>query len=76
MNETVEKELNEYREDLKKLTNIDILVEYKYACIEVEHYRQLVRCNPGYKNMQDRLDYEKQVERICKDVIISRMGGN
>ena len=46
MNNMLEKELNEYREDLQELTNSDLLVEYKYACIEVERYRQLVRNNP------------------------------
>lgn len=73
MNNMLEKELNEYREDLQELTNSDLLVEYKYACIEVEHYRQLVRNNPDYKNLQKRFDYEKQIEKICKDVVINRM---
>ena len=36
MNNTLEKELNEYREDLQELTNNDLLIEYKYSCIEVE----------------------------------------
>lgn len=30
MNNTLEKELNEYREDLQELTNSDLLIEYKY----------------------------------------------
>lgn len=54
MNNMLEKELNEYREDLQELTNSDLLVEYEYACIEVERYRQLVRNNPDYKNLQGR----------------------
>ena len=76
MNNTLEKELNEYREDLQELTNSDLLIEYKFACIEVECYRQLVRKNPDYKNLQKRLDYEKQIEKICNDVVINRMGGH
>ena len=73
MNNMLEKELNEYREDLQELTNSDLLVEYKYACIEVERYRQLVRNTPDYKNLQKLFDYEKQIEKICKDVVINRM---
>ena len=40
MNNTLEKELNEYREDLQELTNSDLLIEYKFACIEVERINQ------------------------------------
>ena len=71
----LEKKLNEYREDLKELTNSD-LFEYKFACIEVERYRQLVKNNPDNKDLQKRLDYGKQIEKICKDSVINRMGGN
>lgn len=74
MKNTIEKKLNEYKEDLKELTISDLLFEYKIACIGVERYRQLVKNNSDNKNMQKRLDYEKQIEKICKDVIINRMG--
>lgn len=74
MNNTLEKELNEYREDLQKLTNSDLLIEYKYSCIEVERLRKLFRNNSDNKNLQNSLDYEKQIEKICMDNIISRMG--
>ena len=74
MNNTLEKELNEYREDLQELTNSDLLIEYKYSCIEVERLRKLFRNNSDNKNLQNRLDYEKQIEKICMDNIISRMG--
>lgn len=74
MNNTLEKELNEYREDLQELTNSDLLIEYKYSCIEVEQLRKLFRNNSDNKNLQNSLDYEKQIEKICMDNIISRMG--
>lgn len=74
MNNTLEKELNEYREDLQELTNSDLLIEYKYSCIEVERLRKLFRNNADNKNLQNSLDYEKQIEKICMDNIISRMG--
>lgn len=74
MNNTLEKELNEYREDLQELTNSDLLIEYKYSCIEVERLRKLFRNNSDNKNLQNSLDYEKQIEKICMDNIISRMG--
>lgn len=74
MNNTLEKELNEYREDLQELTNSDLLIEYKYSCIEVERIRKLFRNNSDNKNLQNSLDYEKQIEKICMDNIISRMG--
>lgn len=74
MNNTLEKELNEYREDLQELTNSDLLIEYKYSCIEVERLRKLFRNNSDNKNLQNGLDYEKQIEKICMDNIISRMG--
>lgn len=74
MNNTLEKELNEYREDLQELTNNDLLIEYKYSCIEVERLRKLFRNNSDNKNLQNSLDYEKQIEKICMDNIISRMG--
>lgn len=74
MNNTLEKELNEYREDLQELTNSDLLIEYKYSCIEVERLRTLFRNNSDNKNLQNSLDYEKQIEKICMDNIISRMG--
>ena len=76
MNNTLEKELNEYREDLQELTNSDLLIEYKYSCIEVERLRKLFRNNSDNKNLQNSLDYEKQIEKICMDNIISRMGGH
>lgn len=76
MNNTLEKELNEYREDLQELTNSDLLIEYKYSCIEVERLRKLFRNNSDNKNLQNSLDYEKQFEKICMDNIISRMGGH
>lgn len=71
MNNMLEKKLNEYREDLKELTNSNLL----FACIEVERCRQLVKNNPDNKDLQNRLDYEKQIEKICKDSVINRMGG-
>lgn len=74
MNNTLEKELNEYREDLQELTNSDLLIEYKYSCIEVERLRKLFRNDSDNKNLQNSLDYEKQIEKICMDNIISRMG--
>lgn len=74
MNNTLEKELNEYREDLQELTNSDLLIEYKYSCIEVERLRKLFRNNSDNKNLQNSLDYEKRIEKICMDNIISRMG--
>lgn len=74
MNNTLEKELNEYREDLQELTNSDLLIEYKYSYIEVERLRKLFRNNSDNKNLQNSLDYEKQIEKICMDNIISRMG--
>lgn len=74
MNNTLEKELNEYREDLQELTNSDLLIEYKYSCIEVERLRKLFRNNSDNKNLQNSLDYEKQIEKICMDNIISIMG--
>ena len=74
MNNMLEKELNEYREDLQELTNSDLLIEYKYSCIEVERLRKLFRNNSDNKNLQNSLDYEKQIEKICMDNIISRMG--
>lgn len=74
MNNTLEKELNKYREDLQELTNSDLLIEYKYSCIEVERLRKLFRNNSDNKNLQNSLDYEKQIEKICMDNIISRMG--
>lgn len=76
MNNILEKKLNEYRDDLKELTSSDLLFEYKFACIEVERYRQLVKNNPDNKDLQKRLDYEKQIEKICKDSVINRMGGH
>lgn len=76
MNKTLEKKLNEYREDLKELTNSDLLFEYKFACIEVERYRQLAKNNPDNKVLKKRLDYEKQIEKIYNDAVINRMGGN
>ncbi len=74
MNNTLEKELNEYREDLQELTHSDLLIEYKYSCIEVERLRKLFRNNSDNKNLQNSLDYEKRIEKICMDNIISRMG--
>lgn len=62
MNNTLEKELNEYREDLQELTNSDLLIEYKYSCIEVERLRKLFRNNSDNKNLQNSLDYERQIE--------------
>ena len=53
MNNTLEKELNEYREDLQELTNSDLLIEYKYSCIEVERLRNLFRNNSDNKNLQN-----------------------
>lgn len=76
MNNMLEKKLNKYREDLKELNNSDLLFEYKFACIEVDRYRQSVKNNPYNKDLQKRLAYEEQIERICKDSVISRMGGN
>lgn len=59
---------------MQELTNSDLLIEYKYSCIEVERLRKLFRNNSDNKNLQNSLDYEKQIEKICMDNIISRMG--
>lgn len=75
MNNILENKLNEYREDLQELLNSDLLFEYKFACIEVEYYSQLVRDLPDNKNLQNRLDYEKQIEKICREEVLNRMGG-
>lgn len=74
MNNLLEKNLNDYREGLQELNNIDLLFEYKFACTEVERYRQLAKNNPDNKDLQKRLDYEKKIEKICKDAVINRMG--
>ena len=61
---------------MQELTNSDLLFEYKIACIDVERYRQLVNDNPDNKDLQKCLEYEKQIEGICKNTVINRMGGN
>lgn len=75
MNNILENKLNEYREDLQELTNSDLLFEYKFACIEVEYCSQLVKDIPDNKNLQNRLDYEKQIEKLCREEVLNRMGG-
>ena len=43
MNKILEKKLNEYREELKELSNDDLLFEYGFSCIEVDRFRQLAK---------------------------------
>lgn len=73
MNNMLEKKLNEYREDLKELNNVDLLFEYGFSCSEVERFRQLVKNN---SDLQTRFEYEKQCKRICKEEVLNRMGGH
>lgn len=73
--EMLEKKLNNYKEDLQALTNENLLFEYNFASVEVEKFKQLSINNPDNKYLQTRFEYEKQCMIICREVIISRMGG-
>lgn len=76
MNNMIEKALNDYKEDLQELNNIDLLFEYKFACVECEEFRQLAKTNPDNKYFQSRFEYEKQVRTICMEECLKRMRGN
>ena len=78
MNKTLEKILKDYREELEDSSNNDLLFEYEFACIEVERLTQLVKSTAHELCLdnQKRLECEKQRVKICKEIILSRMGGN
>lgn len=78
MNNILENKLNEYREYLNELSNKDLLFEYKFACMELARLAKLVKCTDCGLRLDNQkfLDAEKQREKICKDIIINRMGGN
>ena len=78
MTNTLEKILKDYREDLEDSSDKDLLFEYEFTCTEVERLTQLVKStrNQLCLDNQKRLDCEMQRKIICKEIILSRMGGN
>ena len=78
MNKILEKILRDYREELEDLSDNDLLFEYDFACREVERLIQIVKSTRHQLCLDDkkRLCCEKQRVKICKEIILSRMGGN
>ena len=78
MTNTLEKILKDYREELEDLSDKDLLFEYEFACIEVGRLTQLVKSTSHQLcfDNQKRLQCEKQRVKICKEIILNRIGGN
>lgn len=78
MTKTLEKILKDYREELEELSDKDLLFEYEFTCTEVERLTQLIKStrNQLCLDNQKRLDCEMVRKRICKEIILKRMGNN
>ena len=78
MNKILEKILRDYREELEELSDKDLFFEYDFACTEVERLTQLVKVTDNQLCLDNkkRLECEKQRVKICKEIILSRMGCN
>lgn len=78
MNKTLEKILRDYSEELEDLSDNDLLFEYEFSCTEVDRLTQLVKVTDNQLCLDNKkcLECEKQRVKICKEIILSRMGGN
>ena len=69
MKETIKEK---YRKELEEMSNSELLFEFEFCCNEIERLRKIIN-NGSYE--QKLLSCEMVRKRICKEVILNRMGG-
>lgn len=62
-----------YRKELEEMSNSELLFEFEFSCNEIERLSRIINNGP-YE--QQLLSYEMVRKRICKEVILNRMGGS
>lgn len=62
-----------YRRELEGMSNSELLFEFEFCCDEIERLMKIINNGP-YE--QQLLSCEMVRKRICKEVILDRMGGN
>jgi hypothetical protein len=62
-----------YRRELEEMSNSELLFEFEFCCNEIERLMKIINNGP-YE--QQLLSCEMVRKRICKEVILDRMGGN
>ena len=62
-----------YRKELEEMSNSELLFEFEFSCNEVERLRKLINNGPYEQKL---LNCEMVRKRICKEVILNRMGGS
>ena len=62
-----------YRNELEEMSNSELLFEFEFCCNEIERLMKIIN-NGQYE--QQLLSCEMVRKRICKEVILYRMGGN
>ena len=62
-----------HRKELEEMSNSELLFEFEFSCNEVERLRKLINNGPYEQKL---LNCEMVRKRICKEVILNRMGGS
>lgn len=61
-----------YRKELEEMSNNELLFEFEFCCSEIERLMKIINNGP-YE--QQILSCEMVRKRICKEIILDRMGG-
>ena len=62
-----------YRKELEEMSSSELLFEFEFCCSEIERLMKIINNGPYEKQL---LSCEKVRKRICKEIILSRMGCN
>lgn len=62
-----------YRKVLDKMSNSELLFEFEFCCCEIERLVKIINNGPYEQKL---LSCEMIRKRICKELILDRMGGN
>lgn len=62
-----------YRKELEEMSNNELLFEFEFCCSEIERLSKLINNGPYDQKL---LSCEMVRKRICKEVILDRMGEN
>ena len=62
-----------YRRELEEMSNSELMFEFEFCCSEIERLMKIINNGPYEQKL---LSCEMVRKRICKEIILNRMGGN
>ena len=62
-----------YRRELQEMSNSELMFEFEFCCSEIERLKKIINNGPYEQKL---LSCEMVRKRICKEIILNRMGEN